>query len=334
MVLCKTIERGYVQGMDNQIRRALDEGDLERVKALILASVAESRAQVGLGPASELTALQLAALHDEDAARGLLDRGVECDLHSACALGISKRIASATQAELGVLAEWLTPMGFALVRARLDAVRALLRVGDDPNRPLPRIGFFVWELEAMAGGHGIWLPIHAASTHGYADDAHRIVECLIQGGARVDSPSPLGAEPTHLAAIYGWLPVMATLLDHGADVNARTRPMSGAVWRLSAPAKAHRAHRQTPLMVAAQEGTTEGARLLLDRGATVGLRDSSGATALHAAASAWWSENTDFVSLLLDAGGDPSARDTRDRTPRDLALAADYTASAALLAGE
>ena len=320
--------------MDDRLRRALDEGDLGQVRTLILARAAESRAQVGLGAESGLTTLQLAALHAEDAAHALLDRGVECDLHSACALGIPRRIGSATEVELGTLAEWLTPMGFALVRARLDAVRALLRVGDDPNRPLPRIGFFSWEVEAMAAGHGIWLPIHSASTHGYADDAQRIVGCLIEGGSRVDSPSPLGAEPIHLAAIYGWLPVMATLLDHGADVNARTRPMSDAVWRLSAPAQAHRAHRQTPLMIAALEGAAAGARLLLDRGATVGLRDSAGATALHAAADAWWSENTEIVSSLLEAGADPSARDKRDRTPRDVALARNYPASAALLAGQ
>lgn len=320
--------------MDNKLRRALAEGDLDRVRSLILAAAAESRAQVGLGTESDLATLQLAALHDEDAARALLDRGVECDLHSACALGLSKRIAAATDVELDALAEWLTPMGFALNRGRFDAVRALLRVGDDPNRPLPRIGFFVWEIDAMKGGHGIWLPIHAASTHGYADDANRIVECLVEAGARVDSPSPLGGQPVHIAAIYGWLTVLSTLLDKGADVNARTRPMADAVWRLSAPVKARRAHRQTPLMIAAQEGTTAAARLLLERGAAVGLRDSSGATALHAAASAWWSESTDSVSLLLEAGADPAARDTRDRTPRDLALAAGYVASAALLAGQ
>lgn len=319
--------------MDKKLRSALDEGDLDRVRSHVLLEAAESRAQVGLGTESELTTLQLAALHDEEAARALLDRGVECDIHSASALGIAKRIASGTQAELDTLAEWLTPMGFALVRGSYDAVQALLRAGDDPNRPLPRIGFFVWEVEAMTGGHGTWMPIHSASTHGYADSAHRIVERLIKAGARVDSPSPLGAQPIHLAAIYGWLPVLSTLLDHGADVNARTRPMSDTVWGLSAPGNAHRAHRQTPLMIAAQEGTTAAAQLLLKRGATVGLRDSSGSTALHAAASAWWNENTEFVSLLLENGADPSARDTRDRTPHDLATAAGYAASAALLAG-
>ena len=318
--------------MDNQLRSALDNGDLERVRSLVLLGAAESRAQVGLGAESGLTTLQLAALHDEESAHALLDRGTECDLHSACALGLTKRIASANQVELDTLAEWLTPMGFALVRGNYDAVQALLRAGDDPNRPLPRIGFFVWEVEAMTGGHGTWMPIHSASTHGYVDDAHRIVQRLIKGGARIDSPSPLGAQPIHLAAIYGWLPVLSTLLDRGADVNARTRAMSDTVWRLSAPAHAQRAHRQTPLMIAAQEGTTAAARLLLERGATVGLRDSFGSTALHAAASAWWNENTEFVSLLLEAGADPSARNSRDRTPHDLATTAGYTASAELLA--
>ena len=319
--------------MDNKLRSALDDGDLDRVRSLVLLGAAESRAQVGLGAESELTTLQLAALHDQETAQALLDRGTECDLHSACALGMTKRIASAAQAELDTFAEWLTPMGFALIRGNYDAVQALLRAGDDPNRPLPRIGFFVWEVEAMTGGHGPWMPIHSASTHGYADDARRIVQRLIKGGARVDAPSPLGAQAIHLAAIYGWLPVLSTLLDRGADVNARTREMSDTVWRLSAPANAQRAHRQTPLMIAAQEGTTAAAQLLLERGATVGLRDSSGSTALHAAASAWWNENTEFVSLLLEAGGDPRARNVRDRTPHDLAIAAGYTASAALLAG-
>ena len=320
--------------MESKLRSALNEGDLDRVRSLVLLGAAEPRAQVGLGAESELTTLQLAALHDEELARGLLDGGMACDLHSACALGIKKRIASATHAELDTLAEWMTPMGFALIRGNHDAVQALLRVGDDPNRPLPRIGFFVWEAEAMTGGHGTWLPIHSASTHGYADDAHRIVQRLIKGGARVDSPSPLGAQPIHLAAIYGWLPVLSTLLDHGADVDARTREMSDLVWRLSAPANAQRAHRQTPLMIAAHEGTTAAARLLLKRGATVGLRDSFGNTALHAAASAWWNENTEFVALLLESGADPGARNSRDRTPHDLAIAAGYTASAALLAGQ
>ena len=318
--------------MDNKLRSALDEGDLDRVRSLVLLDAAEARAQVGLGAESELTTLQLAALYDDELARALLDRGMECDLHSGCALGVRKRIASATEVEFDTLAEWLTPMGFALIRGNYDAVQALLRAGDDPNRPLPRIGFFVWELEAMTGGHGTWLPIHSASIHGYADDAHRIVQRLIKGGARVDSTSPLGAQPIHLAAIYAWLPVMSTLLSHGADANARTREMSDLVWRLSAPANAQRAHRQTPLMIAAHEGTTAAARLLLKRGATVGLRDSSGNTALHAAASTWWNENTEFVSLLLENGADPNARNARDRTPHDLANAAGYTASAALVA--
>lgn len=317
--------------MDDELHALVSARDDRALRTRMLARCARSRVQIGLGAESELSTLQVAALYDAETAAALLDRGVECDLHSACALGLTDRIAVATEADFGILREWLTPLGFALVRARLDAVRALLRAGDDPNRPLPRIGFFAWEVEAMAGGHGMWLPMHAASTHGYAADAQRIVECLIGAGARVDSPSPLGAQPIHLAASYGWLGVLSALLDHGANVDARTRPAADAIWRLSAPAKAQRADRQTPLMIAAQEGATAAARLLLDRGATVGLRDSSGATALHSSANPWWNENTEFVSLLLKAGADRSARNTRDRTPGDLALAAGYSATAELL---
>ena len=317
--------------MDDELRQAIDKGRWQRCRELIVDAAAETRMQIGLGRTSDLTALQLAAIHDEKAARRMLARGTDCDLHSACALGVVDRIAAATEDELGTVAEGLTPMGFALVRSRRASVAALLRAGDDPNRPLQRIGFFVWETEALAAGHGRWLPLHAPCAHGYADDAPRIAACLIDAGARLDAPSALGTLPIHLASIYGWLGVLETLLVRGAAVDARTVAVADTVWRMSSPDSAERSTRQTPLMVAAHEGAVVAGRWLLDHGADVNARDAAGGTPLHAAAGAWWNESAEFVAMLLAAGGDPGARDARGRTPRDLAVDRGYAASADLL---
>ena len=307
-------------------------GDVLRVKALLLAAHAQSRAGVGLGADTDLTALQLASLHDEEVARVLREGGSSCDLHSACALGLADEIRRlAPGDDLGALAEDLTPMGFALVKNRLAAVRALLDLGEDPNRPLPRIGFFVWELKALAAGFGNWSPLQAACTHGYAPEAAAIASVLLESGADRDAPSPLGDRPIHLAAVYGWMPVLETLVAAGADVDSRTVHVAEAIWQMSSPAHAERVSDSTPMMVAAREGGVETVRWLLVQGAEVNARDSGGATPLHAAARPWWSEKPELVSVLLEAGADRRARDAAGRTALDTAAAAGFAETAGLL---
>ena len=318
--------------MDDALRTAIDAGDLPRAHQLLLAAAAEARAAVGLGTTSPLSALQLAALHDAEAAERMLAQGIACDLHSACALGRTADIARlATSASCAALTEHLPPIGFALLRGQLAAVQALLAAGDDPNRPLPRIGFFLWEIEALTAGHAGWHPLHAAAAHGYAENAAAIIATLTAAGADVEATCVLGERPLHLAATYGRLPVLEALLAAGAKVDAPTTPIPPKVWNLAAPPGVPPVFGQTPLMVAAREGQRAAVAALLKRGASVAIRDSHGGTALHVAARPWWRESAALAGELLAAAADRRAKDDDGHTPADLATAAGYSKTAAAL---
>jgi len=87
------------------------------------------------------------------------------------------------------------------------------------------------------------------------------------------------------AAQDGNLPAVQTLLEEGADVNAKDT------------------YGFTALMTAAQKGHTEIVKLLLEKGADVNARNTSG-TALCAALRGG---HTDIVKLLLEKGADVNA---------------------------
>ena len=72
----------------------------------------------------------------------------------------------------------------------------------------------------------------------------------------------------------------------------------------------------TPLHIAASRGCVEVARLLLEHGADPNAQDKSGKTPLHDAAS---KGHVDVVKLLLVHGADPTVKDKDGKTPLDLA---------------
>lgn len=110
-----------------------------------------------------------------------------------------------------------------------------------------------------------------------------------------------GFTALHLA-VYGEQAEAAQLLiDHGADVDARS---SGSIARVP------------PLGTAAFVRSLQLARLLLDAGADVNGQGDGGFTALHSAAM---NGDAELVELLLERGADATIENTKGKRPADLA---------------
>ena len=156
----------------------------------------------------------------------------------------------------------------AAERNDVDAVRARLRGGADPNE---------------AHGDGM-TALHWAAFHGNVEMA----ELLLNEGSNVDPHTRIGAyTPLHLAARHGAAPVVELLLAAGADANAASEEVGGA----------------TPLHFAAAAGTEASIRALVEHGAPVDGREKAWEqTPLMFAASAG---RTEAVRTLLELGANP-----------------------------
>jgi ankyrin repeat protein len=121
----------------------------------------------------------------------------------------------------------------------VHSVRALLEAKANPN---------------VANRYGD-TPLMLASIKGNLD----IVRVLVAAKARLDPP---GWTPLIYAATGGHEPIVDYLIDHGANLDARSP------------------NGTTALMMAIHEHHVRTAQLLIDRGADVTLRNQDGASAL------------------------------------------------------
>jgi len=156
---------------------------------------------------------------------------------------------------------------------------------------------------------------------GDAEEATRIIEGLIEAGANVDAPDPLGTTPLMWAARYGDAVVVDRLIRAGADAAAENEfgvtPMAEAALIGSAPvirrlldagvdADSPNPEGETALMLVARTGRLDAAELLLEAGADVNARERwAGQTSLMWAVA---QRHPQMVELLLAHGAEVDAR--------------------------
>jgi ankyrin repeat protein len=212
----------------------------------------------------------------------------------------------------------MSPLLYAARDGRLDSAKLFVSAKADVN-----------QTEA----NGI-TPLLMAITNDHAD----VARFLIDNGAAVNTAdwwgrTPLGAAVEirnrdmgrggeHDIDRGAALELARTLIEHGADVNARTTeyapirrwvsPLNDISWVDFTG--------QTPFLRAALSGDTTAMRLLLDKGADPNIPTLAGTTALMAAAGVNWAENQTYteskeslmaaLKLCFEKGADVNAKNS------------------------
>ncbi|XP_044211463.1 ankyrin repeat domain-containing protein 27 [Thunnus albacares] len=155
---------------------------------------------------------------------------------------------------------------------------------------------------------------------------------VLQAGALgVNSCNADGFTPLHVAALHGHSALVALLIRHGANVNARTNQNATPLhlasqnshvqvvrFLLECNAKLNKKdhYGNTPLIHACLRGNLETATTLLQSNALVNVVNNQGNTALHEAVRGG---HQTLVELLLRGGASAGVRNKRQRTPLDCA---------------
>lgn len=134
---------------------------------------------------------------------------------------------------------------------------------------------------------------------------------LLRGGADPDVKDEFGYRPIHTAAMKGLLPMLAVLAEHGADIEARS------------------ARGETPLKVAAGNNEVGSARVLVELGANARVVEwEKGECALHNMMC------VETARVLVEAGAEMDVRDKQGRTPLHVAVLNGNASLAAFLVGK
>jgi ankyrin repeat protein len=266
-------------------------------------------------------ALHIAAKHNRaEVAAALVDAGADIEMHGW---------------------EGMTPLGTAAHYGSVATARMLLQrgaahipAGDSRNTPALTTAAASGQVKMLEilVEHGadvnrtdaswqIATALHAAAAGGHVEAARY----LISQKAVVDAPGYEKATPLHTAAKEGTAAIVELLLASGADVNSRDASNYTALQK--AAGRKDNAVLRALVKGGAEIGyvlhevleheNVEAARMLIENGADLSLKNESGAQPLHIAV---YEGLTEAVALLLKAGAPPEAVDTDGDTPLHLAV--------------
>jgi hypothetical protein len=227
---------------------------------------------------------------------------------------------------------WTTHAQFETVSSRIKGGMERLFDADQPH-------FAIWlwlyneeglvkSLHTTCPEEPKVVPLYYAAKFGFRDLAEHLIA---KNPDHIDARGGFNETPMHAAARAGHISILSLLLDHGADVDIRNvngeTPLLRASWAGKREAGWYlidrgadinaRDHRKfTPVFVAFK-GRVEDARMLLERGAVIDIRNGFGETPLHQAVR--WGK-IELVRLFLELGLDPNLPNNYDANPYDIAL--------------
>ena len=207
-----------------------------------------------------------------------------------------------------------SPVADAAQQGDLEAVRALLQQGADPNAAqADGLTGLHWaalndelgiaEILLYAGATvnpvtrvGGYTPLHLASQSGHDG----VVRTLLEAGAEANGYTTTGVTALHFAAQADAAEAIVALVEHGADVNARDAFLN-----------------RTPLMFASYRGALEATRALVyadaDLAATTNVKDY---VEIVAANSAEQAQRARIIAAAEEPEPDDDAEPRRRRGPQ------------------
>jgi ankyrin repeat protein len=206
-------------------------------------------------------------------------------------------------------------LGEAVNAGDLARVKALIASGANVNERAP-----------------LGEPLDWAASNGSVD----ISVALINAGANLEAPGPLGSHPLHFAAMHGRIEVAKLLIGRGATIDAlddrgRTPLITATLaaqnfdnvemvklllLAKADPKREENTYHMTPLHFAAAKNLGPVAQLLLDAGVDVNLKDGQGDTPLHHASA---DGRVEMVKFLIVHGADVNASNDTGETPLKIA---------------
>ena len=195
----------------------------------------------------------------------------------------------------------------AMVSSDPGLINARGRAGD--SAILTAVYHHQKEIVNLLVARGATLTLHEACAAG---EYERVERLLADAPDTVNTFSPDGWTPLHLAAFFGYPKIVELLLANDAEVIAHSRNPTG----------------NTPLHAALASNHAFVAGLLLGAGGDVNAPDAKGWRPLHIAAA---NNNLETIKVLIAQGADATLANREGLTPLTIAQEKNHREAAAFL---